>query len=462
MSILCLLRVAARPSAVARWLAVLSVPLLLAASAAAEESALLEAVRDTTLIEHPAGALTNGAGPALFSGRTGQPQGSVRRALVAFDVAGALPGGARITAAALRLEIGGNPEPALLSLHRVLSAWGEGPSSASGGGGAPAEPGDATWIHTVFDTRFWLQPGGDFDPVASARAEVADAGGYRWETTSALLADVQSWLDAPGTNHGWILIGDESAASTAKRIHSRESPESAARPRLEVAYVRACEDADLRGGARALCTVYCEVLDCDGTPRASGRACERVARAFQRRSGIDTLPCEVRDADGDGVADDVDNCPVHANPGQADADVDTVGDACDNCPLESNPDQEDGFGAVGVGDACDCPCFTSGDVAALILALEDATVYTDLRCLDTTPVKPLTAVRAVRLDGAECALSGPECSAVAVTFTEDNACQLNPPADAPPVDFQGITEAQRDACRSAILEGAEATELACD
>ena len=35
------------------------------------------------------------------------------------------------------------------------------------------------------------------------------------------------------------------------------------------------------------------------------------------------------DTDGDGVTDDVDNCPFDFNPAQADADVDGLGDACD-------------------------------------------------------------------------------------------------------------------------------------
>ena len=58
------------------------------------------------------------------------------------------------------------------------------------------------------------------------------------------------------------------------------------------------------------------------------------------------------DFDGDLVPDDIDNCPLIANPGQEDADLDGLGDACDNCAMAANPGQEDGD-ADGVGDACD-------------------------------------------------------------------------------------------------------------
>ncbi|MBI1298389.1 hypothetical protein GC175_25930 [bacterium] len=61
-------------------------------------------------------------------------------------------------------------------------------------------------------------------------------------------------------------------------------------------------------------------------------------------------PCT--DTDGDGICDNVDNCPTTANPDQADMDGDGVGDACDNCISTPNADQADTDGD-GVGDACD-------------------------------------------------------------------------------------------------------------
>src|SRR5579883_2695546 len=58
------------------------------------------------------------------------------------------------------------------------------------------------------------------------------------------------------------------------------------------------------------------------------------------------------DYDGDGIADDFDNCPFIANRDQADQDGDKIGDVCDNCPTVANPDQHDVNGN-GIGDACD-------------------------------------------------------------------------------------------------------------
>ena len=107
------------------------------------------------------------------------------------------------------------------------------------------------------------------------------------------------------------------------------------------------------------------------------------------RLGKPTFP----DVDGDGAADDVDNCPNTSNAGQDDADGDGVGDVCDicpggndnadadgdgvpddcdNCPSVSNADQTDSDGD-GVGDACvpapqGC-CGATGPVAPLGLTV---------------------------------------------------------------------------------------------
>lgn len=87
--------------------------------------------------------------------------------------------------------------------------------------------------------------------------------------------------------------------------------------------------------------------------------------------GIDACPLDPNnDGDEDGLCAEVDNCPSAANANQTDTDSDGIGDACnegidndndewnneiDNCPTIANPSQLDSD-ADALGDACDsCP-----------------------------------------------------------------------------------------------------------
>ncbi len=187
------------------------------------ETTTIEASRDATLIEDPVGAFANGSGPVFFVGETGSA--GARRAVLYFDVAGALPAGAVIDAAALTLYMTpSHDEPRMIHLHRVLAEWGEGPSVSSGGGGTSSLPGDATWVHTFYDREYWVHPGGQFVARASAELEVGAAGLYTWRSTDHLVQDVRLWQHAPDRNFGWILIGDESTPLLGQELRLTRAP----------------------------------------------------------------------------------------------------------------------------------------------------------------------------------------------------------------------------------------------
>jgi hypothetical protein len=204
---------------------------------AVAETISIVASRDATLIEHELGDLANGSGPALFAGRTGQKKNSIRRALVYFDLENALPHRARVKRVFLTMHLTpSNAAPAEITLYRVKNDWGEGASFSAGGGGAPAEVGDATWLHAFYTDQFWALEGGYFVDTPSATTLVNDTDFYTWQSSRRLVRDVRKWLRHPDRNHGWILLGDESASRTAKRFDSRESMVEEYRPVLTVEY----------------------------------------------------------------------------------------------------------------------------------------------------------------------------------------------------------------------------------
>jgi hypothetical protein len=197
------------------------------------------AVLDNTLWNDLAGQTSSGAGQILFVGRAaGMASFPIRRALIAFDVAGFVPAGATVTSARLILSNpSGNIGPRNVELHRVLASWGEGASNATSGQGDPAQPGDATWLHRSYPNVFWSAPGGDFAAASSSTLIVDQLGVQTWSSTASTVADVQAWLDMPSSNFGWLVkLDNESTPQTTKVFDSREATEIGVRPMLEIVF----------------------------------------------------------------------------------------------------------------------------------------------------------------------------------------------------------------------------------
>jgi hypothetical protein len=205
-------------------------------SSAIAQLANINPMKDNTLYEFDAaeGDHSNALGNYFFAGETAM--GELRRGVLAFDIAGNIPAGSTILGVTLSLNMSrtGSDTPRNVELHKLLADWGEGTSVAPGeeGDGAPATTNDATWRHRFFDTIFWTTEGGDFSGTVSASQSVGAVGVYMW-SSSQMVDDVQSWLDDPATNFGWLVLGDESALLTAKRFDTRES---ASPPVLTIQY----------------------------------------------------------------------------------------------------------------------------------------------------------------------------------------------------------------------------------
>jgi hypothetical protein len=198
--------------------------------------------KDNTLIQQSdSSAQVSNALGDLFVGRTnhdgsGPATISIRRGLLAFDVAGNVPAGATIVSAALTMrDVQGFNGDSTVELHRVTADWGEAASFQNGGLGAPATTDDATWLYRFYKPAptgsgpTWATPGGDFSNLVSAAAEITDDLGagqlFTWSTVGnpQMLSDVQAWLDYAETNFGWALLGDETKGQTIKRFNSGES-----------------------------------------------------------------------------------------------------------------------------------------------------------------------------------------------------------------------------------------------
>ena len=195
----------------------------------------IQPTKDNTLFEDANGNLSSGIGTSLYVGKTNA--GKIRRGIVAFDVAGSVPSGAIVDSAVFTMKMTktANSSNQPTQLHKVLADWGEGNSNSGDGKGAISQSNDATWKHAFFNTTNWENLGGDFAVSVSSQTDVGGNGTYSWigGNGTQMLQDVQSWLDTPAENYGWIITGNESSNKNTKQFTSREGETG---PVLEVFY----------------------------------------------------------------------------------------------------------------------------------------------------------------------------------------------------------------------------------
>jgi hypothetical protein len=220
---------------------------LLLPAATPADTVTLVSSRDTTIYAMDP-SRSDGGGPSMDAGRNGlMPQGFACRALIGFDLANNIPAGSTITSVQLSLVLEhvhtGEAMDRQIELHALLADWGEGTAGqgtvtmgAGQGYITPADGTSATWSHRFYDTVPWTNAGGDFVATASGSTIVAPTTGvaYVWNSTPAMVNDVQSWLDNPASNFGWLLLGDESGPNVERIFLTREA--SSNPPSLVVTY----------------------------------------------------------------------------------------------------------------------------------------------------------------------------------------------------------------------------------
>ena len=202
-----------------------------------QDTITLPSYFDNTLYEDASGMLSNGRGKYMFAGKGNT--GLIRRALMNFLVIEFFPPCSKILSVNLKLHLaGGNPENKTIEIRKVLERWGQGSSDAPGleENGTSASSYDATWIHRYYSTDNWSSPGGVYSGTVSASATVGGPGYYYFNSTPELVADFQSWLDNPSDEFGWIVLGDETSDSTAKRFHTVDADTIEFHPEVTVIY----------------------------------------------------------------------------------------------------------------------------------------------------------------------------------------------------------------------------------
>ena len=300
-----------------------------AAAAAQAVTVTLQADRDASLYAED-GDLANGAGIGFHTGRTDSNNGgNERRGLVHFDLS-SIPDGSVVSDARLVLTVAQTSTGDLpVEIHRVTAGWSEGASDPAGGegGGTTAGTGDVTWSHRDYPGVTWTAAGGDFAAGASATATAGASGTTVTWTSAEVEGDVQGWVDAPATNHGWILVAPGAGLGQAKRFASRHVATAAQRPRLRITFVPPNPTGACCAGDGTCTVVSSPGSECAGDYQGDGSDC--TPNPCPQPEGACCLPdaaatCELVTAaacagdggsyQGDDTACDSAMCPVVLDP----------------------------------------------------------------------------------------------------------------------------------------------------
>ncbi|HSA59373.1 MAG TPA: choice-of-anchor Q domain-containing protein [bacterium] len=225
-------------------------------------------------------------------------------------------------------------------LNNVTITGNESDADAAGGGdggGFYDDNSDAVMINTIIAGNTSPNLGDDCISDSTAGASTLTSGGPNF------VGVVDTDCDIEGDDTA-VLTGDPGFAAAG--LADNNGPlvgDPEAPVRLQTVAL-----APASAAAEAGDNASCALTDERGVTRPQGADCD--LGAFEL----------VVDTDGDGVSDDVDNCPAASNADQADGDADGVGDVCDNCPADANADQADADGD-GTGDVCEAPPAVCGN-----------------------------------------------------------------------------------------------------